>query len=201
MIKAIIFDLDNCIFDTRTLGEGTLASVLAPLYASTLSEEIKKGVSDALWITRFEDVVVQYALPANVAELMRIECRRLEIPEGRAVKSCGDESYIPLLPVKKFLVTSGYRKFQTSKMIHIGIVEMFDGIFVDDMDDGALRTTKKQIFIEILESNDWTKEEVLVVGDNPRSELGVAKELGIKAIQTVRPGVQITSFGELKSFI
>ena len=31
--------------------------------------------------------------------------------------------------------------------------------------------------------------EVLVVGDNPRSELAAAGRLGLRRVQTVRPGV------------
>lgn len=42
----------------------------------------------------------------------------------------------------------------------------------------------------LLEENGWRKDEVLVVGDNPTSELGAAKSLSILAIQTLRPTIK-----------
>ena len=50
---------------------------------------------------------------------------------------------------------------------------------------------------------------MLVVGDNPRSELGAAKEVGIKTVQTLRPNIirwdeadaHIISLYELKELL
>ncbi len=209
MIKAIIFDLDNCILDTHSLGEAILAPVLAPLCASALPEKMKDGMASALWDTAFEDAIAQNHVPDDVAELMRVECRKLTIPEDRKIKSYGDEWCIQEFSVKKFLVTSGYRNFQNSKIAKLGIRTLFDQIIIDEMDDPSVRKKKKRIFEEILEENNFKKEEVLVVGDNPRSELRAAKDLGIKAIQTVRPGIQawdeadhhIKSLSELSALI
>ncbi len=209
MIKAIIFDLDRCILNPKSLDVDILDPVLAPLYASNVSAELKQKMSEVLWHTAFEDAVVLYGVPADIAQRMRVECRRLEIPAGKEIYSYGDESYIPALPVKKFLVTSGFRNFQTSKITKLGIAGMFDGIFIDESDDLTIRKKKKKIFEEILGANDLQKEEVLVVGDNPISELKAAKELGIVAIQTLRPGVQkwdqadyhVTSLSELAELI
>ena len=44
MIKGIIFDLDMCIFDTRTLGEHILDSVLAPLHGSSMPIGIQNEI-------------------------------------------------------------------------------------------------------------------------------------------------------------
>src|SRR3989338_442541 len=177
MIKAIIFDLDNCILDTHSLGEGVLSPVLAPLYASALPEKIKEGMANSLWDTAFEDAIVQNHIPDDVAELMRVECRKLTIPEDREIKSYGDEWCIQKLPVKKFLVTSGYRNFQNSKIERLGIKSLFDQVIIDEMDEPSARKKKRRIFEEILEENNFKKEEVLVVGDNPRSELQAPNQL------------------------
>ena len=166
-------------------------------------------MSDALWDTAFEDAVAQNHVPENVADLMRVECRRLKIPEGRDIRSYGDEGYIQPLAVKKFLVTSGYRNFQNSKIEKLGIKSLFDEIIIDEMDEPSARKKKKRIFEEILKKNNLKKEEVLVVGDNPRSELKAAKELDITAVQTLRPGIKkwdeadyhIESLSELSALI
>jgi len=118
-IKAIIFDLDNCIFDTRSMGEGIIDTVLEVLYSSNLSEQQKKDVDDALWTTSLEDIIDQFKVPEKIAEKMRQAYRKIEVPKNREVKSFGDEKCIKNLPVKKILVTTGYRRFQESKIERI----------------------------------------------------------------------------------
>lgn len=209
MIKGIIFDLDNCILETRAMGKGVIDSVLEPLINSDLSADMKKNVQCALWTDSLEDTIREYRLRADVAEMMREAYRNLEVPQDRTIKTFGDEHCIALLPVKKYLVTSGYRKFQQSKINRLNIANLFNEIIIDASDDLALHKGKKKIFEEILEANGWDKSEVLIIGDNPRSELGTAKEMGIIAIQTLRPGVTewkeadhyIHSLCELRSFL
>lgn len=209
MIKAIFFDLDNCILETRSLGEDILDPVLEPLTASDLPNEVKKSVAEALWHSAYEDVFTQFNIPAPLAEDIRKAARNLELPKDKKIKSYGDEEIIRTFPVKKFLVTTGFKKFQQSKIDSLGIAGLFDGIVIDQVDDLTIRKKKKVIFEEIMKINLWNKDEVLVVGDNPRSELKAAKELGILAIQTLRPGVtkwdeadyNIKSLSELSALI
>lgn len=209
MIKAIFFDLDNTILDTHSLGERILDPVLAPLLASDLSEGTKKAVSAALWNTSYEDVFKQFSILEALAEEMRVAARNLELPTDKKIKSYGDEKYIKKLLAKKFLVTTGFTRFQMSKIQALGIAGLFDGIIIDQVDDLSKRKKKKEIFSELMHLYRWTAQEILVVGDNPRSELRAAKELGITAVQTLRPGVQkwdeadyhIDSLDELSSLI
>ena len=189
MVKGIVFDLDNCIFDTRSMGEDVIDPVLKPVTSSDLPREIKRGVAEALWTTALEDVIDQYRLPPEVAEKMREACRTIEIPKERSIKTFGDEQCIADLPVKKYLVTSGYRKFQQSKIDRLHIAGLFDEIIINDADYREERKGKVQIFKEILETEKWDTSEVLVVGDNPKSELGAARAVGVKCVQILRPQV------------
>jgi putative hydrolase of the HAD superfamily len=190
MIKAIIFDLDNCIFDSHTLGEDILAPILAPLIASDVPEETKRAAGAALWHSTLADVAARFNLPPNVAEAMRRAYEGVKVPEGSQVKSYGDEDCIKTLPVKKYLVTSGYQKFQELKIEVIKVAPLFDEIIIDATDKLDARKGKTAIFKEIPEANNWDKSELLVVGDNPGSELGAAKSLGIPTVQTLRPGIK-----------
>ena len=63
-------------------------------------------------------------------------------------------------------------------------------IIIDALDHIDQRKGKKRIFEELLEGNGWRKDEALVVGDNPASELGAAKSLNILTIQTLRPTIE-----------
>lgn len=207
MIKGIIFDLDMCILDTHTLKGPFFKPVLDALYDSDLSQELKDKVEYQLWTTSLDDTVDLFSLAESVAEPMRDAYRNIEVPDG--IKSFGDEKYIGNLDVQKILVTTGYKKFQEAKIHKLQIADLFDEIVIDALDYREERRGKKKIFEELLKKYGWQKEEVLVVGDNPLSELGAAKALGIRTIQTVRPTVKkwdeadyhIVSFSELEGIV
>lgn len=190
MIKGIILDLDNCIFDTRSLGDGTIGAVLEVLHSSDLSGQLKKEINDALWTDSLDIVIERFQVPQEIAEKMREAYRQIEIPENREVRTYGDETCIKSLPVKRILVTTGYRRFQESKIKRANIVHLFDEVVIDELDFKEKRKGKGKIFEEILVANKWNRNEALVVGDNPKSELGAAKSLGIFTVQILRPGVE-----------
>lgn len=207
MIKGIIFDLDMCILDTRSLTGPFFKPVLDPLYRSDLSEDIKKRVNDQLWTTSLDDVVEMFSLRESIAEPMRQAYRKLAVPNG--IHSFGDEQLISELPTTNILVTSGYRKFQSTKIKMLGIENLFSEIIIDELDHREKRKGKKKIFEELLNKYEWKKEEVLIIGDNPSSELGAGKALGLKVVQTVRPTVtrwpeadyHIETFSELPGLL
>jgi putative hydrolase of the HAD superfamily len=176
---------------------------------SSLPDETKRAINAAIWHTGFEDLVIRYDLPANIAGAMRKAYFGIKIPDDIKLKTYGDEKYLKDLPVKKYLVSTGYTDFQRSKIDKSGVAPLFDEIIIDEMADPKTRKGKKKIFQEILVANDWDKTEVLAVGDNPNSELGIAKALGITAVQTLRSGVEkwdeadyrINSLSELAGII
>ncbi|MDO8495928.1 MAG: HAD family hydrolase [bacterium] len=187
MIKAVIFDLDMCILNTHTLTGPFFQPVLDAIYNSDLSLELKEKINYQLWTTSLEDTVEMFSIPEDTAERMREAYRRIEVPDG--IKTFGDEAYIQDLPVIKILVTTGYLRFQETKIEKLGIAHLFEEIIIDALDDKDKRKGKKKIFEELLKKNGWKEDEVLVVGDNPASELGVAKALGIPTVQTLRPTI------------
>ena len=196
-----------CILDTHSLTGSFFQPVLDALRNSDLSDELKEKVEYQLWTSSLDDTIDMFAVSDDIAEKMRDAYRNIEVPDG--IKSYGDESYIADLSVKKILVTTGYRKFQETKIAKLGIAQLFDEIIVDELDFRDRRRGKKKIFQELLDKNNWNKNEVLVVGDNPMSELGAARSLGMRAVQTLRPTIvkwdgadhHISSFQELGKLI
>lgn len=207
MIKAIIFDLDMCILNTHSLRGDFFQPVLDALYNSSLPAEQKEKIQQQLWTTSLEDTIGLFKVPVDIADSMRKAYKHIKVPDG--IETFGDEKYIRGLPVKKILVTSGYRKFQETKIVKLGIADLFDEIIIDALDDQAEMQGKEKIFKDLLLKYHWNTGEVLVVGDNPASELGVAKALGIPTVQTLRPTISrwaganyhIHSFEELQSLI
>ncbi len=188
-MKAIIFDLDMCIFDTRTLGEGILEPVLEPLRASSVPDDVKREVDRVLLTTSLEDVIEIFRLPHDVAEEMRHAHHQLVVPEI-GPKTFGDEDCIRSISLPKILVTSGYRRWQEQKLEKLHINDLFEEIIIDVIDDPKKRKGKRAIFKDLMSRRNWKPHEVLVVGDNPLSELKAAKELGMTTVQTLRPTVR-----------
>jgi HAD superfamily hydrolase (TIGR01549 family) len=107
-----------------------------------------------------------------------------------------------------FLVTSGFRGLQESKVGALQIASLFKRIEIDAIDEPD-RKGKQRIFESILETYRLRPEEVIVVGDNPDSEIEAGNELGMKTVQILRPGVPrahnatyyIQTFNELNALL
>ncbi len=187
MLKGILFDLDRCVFDTRTVSSSCFEPVLHVLHKSHLQQQTKEEVAQLLWSRSFDDILESISIPPDIAEKIREVFRKLEVTGD--VATFGDEKIIQTLPGIKIVVTTGYAKFQESKILKTGIRYLFDEIIIDARDNPEARKGKETIFTDVLQKYNWQKNEVVVLGDNPRSELGAAKSLGITTIQTLRPGV------------
>ena len=85
-----------------------------------------------------------------------------------------DLGVLPELPARLFLVTSGFRRLQESKVRALGVESLFERIYIDAIDE-ADRKGKEGIFAEILRTRAFEPREVLVVGDDPnrRSRPGI----------------------------
>jgi putative hydrolase of the HAD superfamily len=88
-----------------------------------------------------------------------------------------DYHLIKVIPIKKFLVTTGFTNLQRSKIKMLGIENDFEEIHIVDPEVSAI--TKKDVFAGIMKRHDYHVEDLLVVGDDPESEIKAAIELGI----------------------
>jgi putative hydrolase of the HAD superfamily len=120
----------------------------------------------------------------------------------------GDLAVLAELPVRRFLVTSGFRRLQESKVKALGIAHLFEAIHIDAIDEPGSQG-KERIFRAILEDHGFKPEQVMVVGDNPDSEIAAGNRLGLTTVQILRPGVvrgtnashYIFTLAELKTFL
>jgi len=111
-----------------------------------------------------------------------------EIAVQAPMHGYGDLELLPSLGDLRFLVTSGFRRLQESKIGALGIAPHFASVVVDAVDEPD-RRGKEQVFVDLLREFGLDREEVLVVGDNAESELAAARRLGIASVQILRPGV------------
>jgi len=111
---------------------------------------------------------------------------RLEV--ATPMRGYADLRALAELPVWRFLVTSGFRRLQESKIKALGFERLFRAIYVDAIDE-ADRKGKQSVFKGILDDYRLRPEEVLVVGDDPDSEIEAGNRLGITTVQVLRAGV------------
>ena len=82
----------------------------------------------------------------------------------------------------KILVTTGLSELQNAKIDALGIRDDFTRIIIDDPRIEP-RNTKYKIFQEILKSTNKSADQIWVIGDNPKSEIAAAYNLGMNTIQ------------------
>ncbi len=200
MIKALILDLDNTIFLTKSIDK----SVISPFFKALKSANDVLGESDlekckqALWETPFFEVSRQYNFSKS---MIAAGLRALnEIPDGLKIKPYQDYDYLKTLTINKYLVTSGVASVQWNKIRSLKIEKDFQEIFIDD--PFVAMGGKVKLFERILEKYSHDPGELLVIGDNPVSEISAGKALGIKTVLIDRrsryePGVADYQFKSL----
>jgi putative hydrolase of the HAD superfamily len=209
MIKALIFDLDSCLAAADEAGENLFAPAFQAIRLANhdaVSEDQLRAAFKDCWRFPFDLIAEKYGFSpamraAGFAAFKNIEVRQ-------ALHGYGDLHELAQLPAKLFLVTSGFRRLQESKVKALGIAHLFTAIHIDAIDEGK-GAGKLPVFTSILQVHGYQPDEVLVVGDNPDSEIAAGNLLKLTTIQTLRPGVppssaathRIRSLSELKRFL
>lgn len=187
-IAAYILDLDNTIYST----EGRNAKVIEPVIEAIAKanngkldqENLEKALQECykypIW-----DIAERYGfsdemLKAAIGAYENLEINgKLEIfPDFEAVKK---------MKGLKFLVTSGIENSQMKKVQALDIGQVFDEIFIDTNRDKK-KPGKKEIFEKIVRKYALEPSQVVVIGDNPHSELKAGKDLNMCTVLMARNG-------------
>jgi putative hydrolase of the HAD superfamily len=189
MIKALIFDLDSCLCAANEVGDDLFAPAFAAIRGAndgTVSEERLEAAFAACWRFPFNFVAANYGFSNTMFSAGFEAFRHLEV--RAPMHGYGDLAVLAELPAKLFLVTTGFRRLQESKVKALGIASLFTTIHIDAIDESPIKG-KDQIFAELLKADRLRPQELLVVGDNPDSEIAAGNRLGIRTVQILRPGV------------
>jgi putative hydrolase of the HAD superfamily len=174
MKKALIFDLDNTVYPVASIGEQLFAPVHA-LLEQKLDSDTYAKVQEAITRMPFQKVANMYAFSDELKEDSLQVLRNLRCDDP--IDPYEDYLQTKDLKIDKFLVTIGFTELQWSKVKQLQIENDFKEIFIVDPDKSAI--TKKDIFQQIKEKYNYTYEEMLVIGDDPESEIAAATVLGI----------------------
>jgi FMN phosphatase YigB (HAD superfamily) len=189
VIKAVIFDLDNCLAAADETGRQLLAPTFAAIRRAnhgTLSDETLERAFDECWGHSLDTVARKYRFSDEMLAAGWAENARAEVTVP--MHGYPDLGAIRKLPAKLFLVTSGFRRLQESKVRALDVESLFERICIDAIDEPD-RKGKEKIFAEILRTNALEPGEVLVVGDDADSEIAAGNRLGVPTVQIQRPGI------------
>ena len=196
-LQAVIFDLDDTLFPVASLPANALAPAVAAARAANVGVEamppdrLERALADAFRYP-FPVVVATHALPAALVHAWDTANRALEITTALAAY----EDVIPVLArlrLRRFLVTTGYRRFHESKLAALRIGGFFDQVYIDAVDDDSYAPRcKTAVFSRLLDEWHFAPAEVLVVGDSEPGELAAGRALGMPTVQILRPGVSPT---------
>jgi putative hydrolase of the HAD superfamily len=209
MIRAAIFDLDNCLAAADEVGEELYQPAFDAIRQAndgTISEEtLQKAFTDC-WRHPLDWVAARYAFSeAMLAAGWRVF---INMKVTRPMHGYADLATLRQLSVQRFLVTSGFRRLQESKIKELHLETLFAAIHVDAIDEPD-RLGKSALFQQILKEYNLAPAEVVIVGDNADSEIEAGNQLGLTTVQTLRPGVprannatlHIQSLAELKELL
>jgi FMN phosphatase YigB (HAD superfamily) len=189
VIKALIFDLDSCLSAANEVGEQLFKPAFDAIRGANhgaVADNVLKQAFWDCWRFPFNDVAHKYGFTEEMTKAGFAAFARIEVTQP--MHGYGDLHVLRELGQELFLVTSGFRRLQESKVDALGIRKLFAEIRIDAIDEHESKG-KAGHFEEILKSHSLKPEDVMVVGDNPDSEIAAGNRLGMKTVQILRPGV------------
>lgn len=205
--KAIILDLDNTIYSAHSIGDKLFRELYFLLeinqneFQGNLTE-IKKYINKKPFSTVAKEYNMSKYLYQDGLQLLK------NLTYNEPIKYFADYEEIRKFNCDKFLVTSGFPNLQYSKIKQLGIEGDFKGISI--VDTISTDNSKKDVFESIQLCHNYDLSELLVVGDDPDSEIAAALTLGIEAVlysknplalDSVSGVSVINSFENLYSFL
>lgn len=201
--KVLILDLDNTIYAVASIG----AQLFDPLYRlieqsgafSGSLEQIKEDIMRK----PFQLVAAQHGFSAALTD--KGVALLQELTWEGPITPFSDYAHLERLPLDKFLVTTGFTLLQQSKIRGMDIEADFREIHI--VDPAQTRDTKKDVIYSIVERHGYTPGDVLVVGDDPHSEIKAAQELGLDTVLYDKSGLytgplpRINDFSQLKEYL
>ena len=175
-MKQIFFiDLDNTIYFTKPNEEQLMSGLYQFLEEQDLGISIEdfKAAKSEMLRTPFQKVADKYGFRKEAMEniIEYLSTREVTKP----LNPSADYHLIKALKGRKFIVTAGFYKQQTSKVKMLGTADDFEEVCVVDV----TVSNKKEVFQKLIDQYQLNKAEILIIGDDAESEIKYGLELGI----------------------
>ncbi len=183
-IQAVIFDLDDTLFDQTTqVTPAALAAVAEALGRQRLDtpnnlREKMRAITTPHFAVLLDELLESYELAAIKKAELRTIGRGAYLQEEHLHGIVPFPETADLLAelknhVKLCLVTTGDPSFQGKKVELLGLADYFDIIIIDT------NPSKEEKFLKILRSLNLKPRQVLCVGDRIDNEIKSANKLGM----------------------
>jgi putative hydrolase of the HAD superfamily len=180
MKKALILDLDNTIYPVSSIADNLFGQLFQTLdqYADRINakdaERVNK-IKNEMTRRPFQHIAEEFKLDEELRNKMVDALKNMsyDLP----MRPYNDYHHVQSIPIDKFLVTTGFIKLQMSKVRMLGIEGDFRDIHI--VDPEMNEQTKKDVFEMLMETHGYKREDLLVIGDDPQSEIKAAKALGV----------------------
>lgn len=176
MIKAIIYDLDNTIFPVPAIGDKLFGPLFDLIENTGKHTEDMEAIRYAIMRTPFRVVAQRFSFSPELTQ-QGIELQETLVYDT-PIATFDDYPLTREIAADRYLVTTGFDKMQNSKIDQLGIRGEFKEVHVVN----PVLTNKQNVFADVLERNGYSANEVLVVGDDPESEIAAAKALNITTV-------------------
>ena len=129
-----VFDLDNCLMDARAVGPLFEPAFEAVRQANqgALSPQALDQALQACWFTAFDLVAERHRFTPAMRAAGWQQFSQMEATAP--LHGYADIGLLPLIPLRRYLVTSGFRRLQDSKIDALGIRPWFEEVLIDAID-------------------------------------------------------------------
>lgn len=208
MKNAIILDLDDTIFETKSMDPQIFEPFFLHLKGrlkSQFDQTAIDSITADLWKHTWDKVIDTYKIPG---EMIMDSIRVLDMLElNLAIVPYADYAFVKEISCPKYLVTTSLTSLQQAKIRALNIEKDFVKIVINDTFKEP--KTKLDVFKELVDEFGLIAENTFVIGDNADSEIKAGNALNMITIQMLRKGVvkgnnakhYIRSFEELQTII
>lgn len=190
-IKAVIFDLDDTLFDCSDLSSVNsrrrAAKVIAdsgfPLREEEIVQIMKSIQEGSPRVDVFEELLNIFSGYKDSIDAGREEYNSDVVENIHVFDGVKDTLAKLKKNHKLILITTGVYSRQEKKIKLLGIENYFDLIIINDTEKGL---TKDECFEDVLNKYNYKPEEVMSVGDRIQSEIKTANRLGMISVRMLR---------------
>ena len=177
MKNVFFIDLDNTIYFTKPNEKQLMSGLYSLLETEELGitpEQYLLAKADILRIA-FQKVASKYGLKQSAIDHAIAYLKNGEVTEPLSPGE--DYHYIKKLKGRKFIVTAGFLKKQTTKVKMLGIADDFEAVYV--VDASTSNESKRDAFKALITKHGLNPDDILVIGDDAESEIKFGLELGL----------------------
>lgn len=206
--KAIILDLDDTIFQTKSMDKKIFEPFFNHFTANlkpNFNDQVIECIVSDLWHNTWHEVLHKYNIPETllIDSIKVLESMELNLN----ISTYPDYTFIKHMQCPKFLVTTSLTTLQESKIKALKIENDFTKIIINDIFKEL--KTKQDIFKDLIHEFNLIPEKTYVIGDNADSEIRAGNALNMITIQILRENVikgdnaryYIKSFNDLEAII